>query len=329
MKKRTIVVVAVAVAAVAVVVYLTGSPAASHDSLRISGNIEVTDVEVSFKIPGRATERLVSEGDAVNAGQLVARLDSTELAHEVELRRAELRGAKAVLAELEAGFRREEIGQAAAALARARADAARAGAEYGRQKDLFAKDVISNREYEAAESGYRMTFAQAEEAGQRLALLRSGPRKEQIEQARERVKQAQEVLALSETRLGYAALTSPRSGVVLADHVEAGEQVAAGTPVVTVGDLSTVWLRGYIDESDLGRVKVRQRVRVTSDTYPDKDYEGRVSFIASEAEFTPKNVQTAKERVKLVYRIKVDVPNPNMELKPGMPADAEILLAGE
>ena len=99
-----------------------------------------------------------------------------------------------------------------------------------------------------------------------------------------------------------------------------------GTPVITVGDLKKVWLRGYINETDLGRVKVGQKVRVTTDTYPDRIYRGLISFIASQAEFTPKNVQTKKERVKLVYRIKVDIPNPNLELKPGMPADAKILL---
>ena len=131
---------------------------------------------------------------------------------------------------------------------------------------------------------------------------------------------------MAETRLGYATLASPLSGVVLSKNVEPGEFVAAGTPLVTVGDLENVWLRAYINETDLGRVKVGQRVRVTADTYPGKRYEGRVSFIASQAEFTPKNVQTEKERVKLVYRVKVDIRNPNMELKPGMPADAEILL---
>jgi len=114
----------------------------------------------------------------------------------------------------------------------------------------------------------------------------------------------------------------------LSKNVEAGEYVAAGTPIVTVGDLERPWLRAYINETDLGRIKVGQRVRVATDTYPGKIYEGHISFIASEAEFTPKNVQTQKERVKLVYRIKVDIPNPNMELKPGMPADADILLDG-
>ncbi len=140
------------------------------------------------------------------------------------------------------------------------------------------------------------------------------------------MKQAKEALALAETRLGYATLSAPISGVVLSENVEAGEYVAPGTPVVTVGDLKNVWLRAYINETDLGRVKVGQAVRLTTDTFPDKVYKGHLSFIASEAEFTPKNVQTEKERVKLVYRVKIEIPNPRMELKPGMPADAEIVL---
>ena len=121
---------------------------------------------------------------------------------------------------------------------------------------------------------------------------------------------------------------SPLAGFVLTDSIEAGEFVAPGTPVGTVGDLHHVWLRVYIDETDLGRIKVGQAVRVTADTHPDKVYRGRVTFIASEAEFTPRSVQTTKERVKLVYRIKVDVPNPDLELKPGMPADGEVDTAG-
>ena len=131
-------------------------------------------------------------------------------------------------------------------------------------------------------------------------------------------------MALAETRLGYAALTSPVAGIVLSKAVESGEYVFPGTPVVTIGNLAQVWIRAYINETDLGRVKVGQAARVTADTYPGKVYPGVVAFVSSEAEFTPKNVQTVKERVKLVYRIKIDVANPAMELKPGMPADAVI-----
>ncbi len=165
------------------------------------------------------------------------------------------------------------------------------------------------------------------QAHERYNLIKKGPRQEDIDQARARLERARQALAIAETRLSYTTVAAPLSGVVLSQNLEPGMYAAPGTPVVTVGDLVNVWLRAYINETDLGRVKVGQPVRVTTDAYPGKHYEGRVSFIASQAEFTPKSVQTEKERVKLVYRVKIDIQNPQMELKPGMPADAEILLA--
>jgi HlyD family secretion protein len=129
---------------------------------------------------------------------------------------------------------------------------------------------------------------------------------------------------VAESHLSYATLSSPVAGVVLSKNIEPGEFVAAGTPIVTVGNLQDMWLRAYIPGPDLGLVKLGQPVAVRTDSYPGKTYQGHVSFISSEAEFTPKTVQTNRERVKLVYRIKITIDNPNQELKPGMPADAEI-----
>lgn len=346
--------------------------------IKVSGNFEVTEAEVSFKIPGRVEQRFVDEGEAVQAGQPVARLEDRDILQEVALRRAEVAAAQAQLLELERGSRPEEIAQAEAALqrakahlaellagsrlqeiraaeaafSRARAELERWKADHERQRQLFERSVISAREYETILAAYRMAEAQAREAEEklklvregpraeqiaqakaavreaeeRLALVREGPRKETIEAARARLEQARAGLAAAETRLGYTKVASPLTGVVLSKNVEPGEYVAPGTPVVTVGDLEHIWLRAYIDEPELGRVRLGQKVRVRTDTYPGKIYEGKISFISSQAEFTPKNVQTEKERVKLVYRVKIDVPNPRMELKPGMPADAEILL---
>ncbi len=154
--------------------------------------------------------------------------------------------------------------------------------------------------------------------------MKAGPRREDIDQGRARLAQAQAALAAAETQLSYAAVYSPLRGVVLSKNIEPGEYVAPGTAVVTIGDMTNIWLRAYIEESDLGPVKVGQRAWVTADAWPGQRFEGRVSFISQEAEFTPKNVQTQKERVKLVYRIKIDITNVDMKLKPGMPADAEI-----
>jgi len=273
MNKKKIVILAVVIVAAAFIIHAVRQKSARDgDTIRVSGNIEATDVEVSFKTAGRVQERPVSEGQRVKAGDVVALLDSTEL--------------------------KQLADQAEAAVAVAKAEAERARLEYARQNELLQKQVVSRRDYELAVASRDMAEARAREA--------------------------EAGLALAKTRLDYATLKAPVSGVVLAEHIEAGEYVVPGTPVVTLGDLQNTRLRAYINETDLGRVKVGQAVRVRTDTYPEKTYPGRVSFVASEAEFTPRAVQTQKERVKLVYRIKVDVPNPAMELKPGMPADADI-----
>lgn len=326
MKKRLLALMAVVVGGTAVF-YARYQPAPPADRIVVSGNIEVTEVQSSFRIGGRVDARLVSEGDVVHAGQILARLDRAELAQQVAVQQAEIHAAAADLAELEAGSRPEEISQGEAALARARAEEDRWRAEAVRLAALYQEGIVSAREQEAAQATLDVARAHVRDAEARLTLLRKGPRQERIAQVRARLDRARQALRLSQTRLDEALLVAPISGIVLSENIEPGEYVSPGTPVVTIGVLAAVWLRAYIDQPDLGRVKVGQRVCITTDTYPDKVYDGVVSFLASEAEFTPKNVQTQKERVKLVYRIKVDVPNPSFELKPGMPADAEILLA--
>lgn len=309
--------------------YWQNGTTAHSGVLLVSGNIEVTTAEISFKIPGRVLERLVDEGEQVRAGQLVARLDASDLAQEVALRQADVAAAQATLAELEAGSRPEEITEGEAVVERMRAELRRMRDDYERLKNLYEKDhlALSTREYDAARTAYEVAMRTLRESQQRLILLKKGPRREKIDQARAQLQRAKEALALAKIQLGYATLVSPLNGMVLSKNIEPGEYVAAGTPIVTVGDLEHPWLRAYIDETDLGRVKLGQQAQVTTDTYPGKTYNGRLSFIASQAEFTPKSVQTQKERVKLVYRVKIEIANPKNELKPGMPADATILLS--
>lgn len=323
-KKYVLIGVAVLMAAAAAIYFGVPRSRDSEETVRVSGNIEITTVELSFKLPGRVRERLVDEGETITSGQIVARLDPEDLRHEVEGRRGDVKAAQAALTELERGFRVEEIAQADAVLRRIEAEDERIRVDFRRQKNLYAKEVISARDFDAARAAYEGSRARVREARERLKLLRSGPRTETIDQARARLRTAEAALGLAETRLGYADLLSPVSGLVLSKNIEPGEQVAAGTPVITVGVLDDVWVRAYISETDLGRVKVGQQATVTTDTYPGKKYRGHVSFISPEAEFTPRNVQTEKERVKLVYRIKVVIPNRERELKPGMPADVEI-----
>ncbi|NJD62282.1 MAG: HlyD family efflux transporter periplasmic adaptor subunit [Deltaproteobacteria bacterium] len=293
-------------------------------AIRVSGNIEVTDVDVGFKIPGRVVQRAVDEGMAVSAGQLVARLDNADLAGEVSVRQAELQAAAAALQELAAGSRPQEIARAKAAVAAAGAEAERLSRDFSRAKTLLEREAIARQEFDRAKAAFDVAEERHKEARENLLLVEEGPRREQIDQARARVRQAKEALELARTRLSYATVASPLSGIVLSKNVEPGDYVAAGTPIVTIGDIADVWLRAYIEETDLGRVKTGQPVDVTTDSYPGKIYAGRISFIAPQAEFTPKSVQTRKERVKLVYRVKVAIANPSMELKPGMPADGVI-----
>ncbi len=299
---------------------------ADPNVLNVSGNIEVTDVEVSFKLPGWVEARPATEGQFIQAGDPVARLDNTELREELLVREAELAAYQAELAALVAGSRPEEIAEAQATVRLAQAEFNRLKLDYERVKTLLKSKTISQEQYDSSLASYEVGQARRQQASEQLKLVQKGPRQEEIDRARARVEQVTQSVALAETRLGYASLNAPIAGVVLSENVEAGEYVVPGVPIVTVGDLANSWLRAYVNEPDLGRVKFGQPVCVSTDTYPDKVYVGRVSFISSQAEFTPKNVQTADERVKLVYRIKIDIPNPQMELKPGMPADAAIWL---
>jgi HlyD family secretion protein len=314
--------ISLAVAATAFLVFWR--PSGRGNELKVSGTIEVTSVELSFKVGGRMSRRLLDEGEMVKGGQLVAQLEDDELRDEVRARSAESRAARAMLADLRAGNRREEIRQGEEALARMRADADRLSRDALRMEKLYRREVIPQRELEAARAGRDASAAAVREAEERLRLLRIGPRPDAVQERRARVEAADAALSLAETRLSQSMLKAPVAGLILSKHAEPGEMLAPGSPVLTLGMMDEVWLRAYIPESDLGRVVVGQRARVTIDSWPGRSFPGRVSFISPQAEFTPKNVQTEKERVKLVYRIKITLANPKMELKPGMPADALI-----
>jgi HlyD family secretion protein len=377
MKKASILIFVLLIAG-SVIFYLYRENAGQKTApVRLSGNIEVVEVQLSFRIAGWVSQRPIDEGQKVTAGQLAAKIDPSELEIEIQQRQSAVSTAKAALAELEAGSRPEEIATseasadraksvldellagsrpqdidaAKAAVDRAKAQSQYAQLDYDRVKDSTASGAISQSQRDSSRMALDTALAALDEAKQKLSLLQEGPRKEEIaqaraslaeaqsrftllkngprketiEQARSRVMEAENALAYSKNRLAFATLNCPVDGVVLSKNVEPGEYVAAGTPIVTLANLKKPWLRVYIPEPDLGKVKIGQKAVVRADAYPNKQFEGRVSFISSEAEFTPKSVQTDKERVKLVYRVKIDLENPDLELKPGMPADAELL----
>jgi HlyD family secretion protein len=294
--------------------------------IRVSGNIETTEVDVGFKVAGRIVGLSVQEGDWIEKGKVLARLDDEDLRQRLELARATLKSAQARLKKLMVGSRPEEIREAEASLQQAQFDFENKQVNYERMKALFERGVIPKETLDNAEAGFKIARASMQKAKENYQLVKEGPRKEDIEDARAQVEQAQASLKLTETQLSYTVLYSPLSGVVLVKSGEIGEVVNPGTSILTLADIKNVWLKAYIPETDLSRVKWGQEVMVTTDLRPQKVYKGKISFISSQAEFTPKQIQTEKERVTLVYRIKIDIPNPDRELKPGMPADGKILL---
>jgi HlyD family secretion protein len=326
MRKVIILILVLAVAAVAATYYYPRWQAQrpAENILTLSGNIEAHESVVSFRVQGRIVELPVQEGQWVNQGDVLARLDSDDYRQQVQMDEATVHSRDAELELAQAGSRSQEVKSAEQSLLDAEADLELKKADLQRYQTLYQKDEVSAQLRDTAATAVKRSQATVERARQTYDQVLEGTRKEQIRINQAAVNQAHQSLKMSRIRLGYTELRAPASGVVLVRQAELGEVMAPGTPVVTVADLDHLWMRGYVAETDLGRIRWGQEATVRTDTFPGKTYRGRVSFIASEAEFTPKSVETHQERVTLVYRVKIDLDNPNHELKPGMPADATI-----
>jgi HlyD family secretion protein len=244
----------------------------SENIIKVSGNIEATEVRLSFQVAGQIKRLFADEGYYIKKGQIAAIIDSNELSKIKE--------------------------QAQANLEQAQSDFDTNKKYFTRYGELLEKNAVSVQDLDAA--------------------------KNNLQVAQAKLNAAQKALELASIRLNYARLTSPVEGFVIVKSAEAGEVIQPGSTVFTVADTNDIWLTAYINETDLGKARLNQKVFIETDSYPDKVYEGRISFISEEAEFTPKFIQTTEERIKLVYRIKITINNPTFELKPGMPADGYI-----
>jgi HlyD family secretion protein len=300
--------------------------AAPRSEIALSGNIEAHESLVSFKVQGRIAELPVEEGQQVAAGALLARLEDEDFRQHVRMDESNVAVRASDLALSRAGTRQQEIKAAEQAVVDAEANLDQRKLDDTRARQLFAKDEVAAQDRDEAATALKRAQATLEQARQRLNEAEEGTRKEELAVAQANLVQANTSLGLSRINLDYTTLRAPSTGVITVRQAELGEVVSPGSPVVTLADLDHIWLRAYVAETDLGRIHFGQDVTITTDTYPGKQYHGRISFIASDAEFTPKSVQTYQERVTLVYRIKIDVENPHHELKPGMPADAHIAL---
>lgn len=294
--------------------------------LQLQGHMEATETDLAFKVSGIIEYIFFQEGDWVSFGQKVAGLEAKDLKDEVDHARGTLAAAAANLVKYETGYRLQEIKEAEAQVGKTKADLVNKKVDYERYQNLYERRVVPALTRDKFEADYLMAREAHRQAVEQYSLRREGFRIEDIDKARGEFKQAQASLELALTRLGYATISSPVTGVVLVRPMEPGMTAAVGAPVLTLGDMDNIYFQGYIPEADLAKVKFGMKAYVTTDAFPGKQYPAWVSFINSKAEFTPKTVETYKERVTLVYRCKVRAQNLNYDLKPGMPAEGVILL---
>jgi HlyD family secretion protein len=293
-----------------------------------SGTVEATDADLGFQIGGRIAEIAVREGETVHQGDVLARLDHAELTARKAQTEAQLAAAQARLLELERGARPAERAHARATLDAARQRMDESSRMLERTRTLFNGGAVSREALEQAETAHAVAVAQQEQAAEQEQLVLQGPRSEQISAQQAAVRTAEAAIAQVVAALDQAEVRAPFSGIVTGRHREPGETVAPGTPVITLMDPESRWVRIYVREDEIGRVSLGQTAHIVSDSYADSTFAGRVIHIANEAEFTPRNVQTTEERVKLVYAVKVAIErDPGLALKPGLPAD--VRLAGE
>ncbi len=294
--------------------------AVPDDRLLLSGTVEARQVRPAFMVSGRIRALHVDEGMAVEQGQLLAELDDRDYRLALQQAASRRDAAAAALARLEAGSRPEEIRAAEAALAEAQARLAYAEMEVKRLTKLVPKGLASQELLDRSRMEREAARAARDRANQTLRLLQIGPRQEDIAQARAELAAATSALHEAQQKLDYTKLRSPVAGVVSVRLAEAGNVVAMGVPVFEIDSLQKPWIRAWLNEPDLPRVKLGQPVTIRADGMAEA-LTGRLAFISPRAEFTPKTVETRALRVDLVYRIKVDVDNPDGRLKLGMPVD--------
>lgn len=298
-----------------------------------SGTIEAVQSELAFQVSGRVAAVNVREGNRVQKDQALASLDPSEYRARLEQARANLERAmkERALAEsnlaiagktLPADVVRAEASRQGAADTLDKADRNRK-----RYDQLFDRQVVSAREHDAVRLEYETAKARYDEAQAALSQARSNLKKEEslrreVDAAAAQIKALQAAIEQAGLQLAYTGLKAPYAGVILSRNIEPGEVVSPGRQAITMADLSSVDLKIFVAETEIAKVKPGGPVDVKVDTFPNKVFKGNITFISPEGEFTPKIIQTQKERVKIVYLVKVSIPNPDLELKTGMPADA-------
>jgi membrane fusion protein PltH len=319
-RRSTILGVVAVLAAAACSLWWLSQRRSLPDALTLYGNVDLRQVDLPFNGSERIAAVLAQEGDRVRKGQLLARLDTSRLAPQVAQAEAQAAAQRAVVARMHHGSRPEEIAQARANLAQAEADALNAREQFLRQTILLGNDATSRQSFDNAKAVTHMAQARVELNRKALDLTLKGPRKEDIDQTEAQLRADEAQWALLRQQFDDAQLVAPIDAVVRSRLMEPGEMASPLKPVFSLAIMDPKWIRAYVSEPDLGRVHPGMRAWAAADGFPNQRFEGRIGFIASVAEFTPKTVETKELRTSLVYEIRVFINDPADDLRLGMPA---------
>ncbi len=298
----------------------------NENIIEASGNIEATYVTVSSRSSGEILKLLKDEGDLVKEDDTVMIIDHETAVIQLKQAVAGVRIAEAQYNLLKDGARKEDIQYAEEIRKQAEANLKTAEKDKQRFENLLRANSISQKQYDDAALRYDIALAQYNASGENLAKLKDLARPEELKQARSNVEKAEAAADLLRKSIRDAYVQSPISGIITRSFFEKGETVNPMSSLFKVADLNVVDLIIYVSEEELGKIKTGQSADIHTDTYKDKIYKGKVVYISPEAEFTPKNIQTKDERTKLVFAVKIRIENPELELKQGMPADAEVYI---
>ena len=296
----------------------------NKNTIEASGNIESTHVTVSSKVNGEIKKILYLEGQSVKERDTVMVIDHEILQLQLNQAEAGVESARAQLNLLKNGARKEDISQAEETVKQAQVNFDLAKKDKLRMDNLFEAKSVSQYQYDNAVAKFDLTQAQLQSAKENLTKLKNFARPEEISQAEANLNKQIAGADLLKKSIRDSYVQSPINGIIVDKYFERGETVTQMSSLFKVSDLSTVDLKIYVSEEELGKVKLGQKANVSVDAYPGKTYTGKVIYISPEAEFTPKNIQTKDERTKLVFAVKIRIDNPQYELKPGMPADAVV-----
>ena len=310
----------------AALIFLYNCNGADENVISESGTIESTEVTVSSKVVGEVKKILKDEGAQIAAGDTILIIDHEAL--DIQLRQitAGREIAKAQLDLLIKGARREDIQQVQEQLNQAEASFGIAKTDKERMENLFRVQAVTKKQYEDASVRLDIAQAQLNAAKENFNKIKNIARPEEITQARANFEKAEASVDAIRKNISDCYVVSPLNGFIVKNFTEIGETVSLLSSLVKIADLSKVEVVVYVSETDLGKVKLNQKAELKVDSFPEKVFEGKVIYISPEAEFTPKNIQTKDERTKLVFAVKIEIPNPKFELKTGMPADVKLII---